>query len=191
MNDPDTGFVRFGWRDYDPDTGRWTAQDPIGDAGGDNDWYGYCLDDPVNGIDPLGLFVGSLAPFVRQGAEGSSDFVRNYTDMREANTVGADKYFHCKANYEASKRGPGGKAAAWTLSEARELYGQLKGDPKSRPLRIPFSRPCLALRTQFDVLTAPQLGLIPGLFLPFLAEMPDFGRTSPFRLAPVEQLFSN
>ncbi|WP_097010255.1 hypothetical protein [Pseudodesulfovibrio profundus] len=60
-----------------------------------------------------------------------------------------------------------------------------------RPLRIPFSRPCLALRTQFDVLTAPQLGLIPGLFLPFLAEMPDFGRTSPFRLAPVEQLFSN
>ncbi|SOB58781.1 protein of unknown function [Pseudodesulfovibrio profundus] len=62
---------------------------------------------------------------------------------------------------------------------------------KERPLRIPFSRPCLALRTQFDVLTAPQLGLIPGLFLPFLAEMPDFGRTSPFRLAPVEQLFSN
>ncbi|QJB55826.1 hypothetical protein [Pseudodesulfovibrio sp. zrk46] len=28
----------------------------MGDAGGDDDWYGYCLDDPVNGVDPLGLF---------------------------------------------------------------------------------------------------------------------------------------
>ena len=28
----------------------------MGDAGGDPDWYGYCLDDPVNGVDPLGLF---------------------------------------------------------------------------------------------------------------------------------------
>jgi len=27
----------------------------MGDKGGDPDWYGYCLDDPVNGVDPLGL----------------------------------------------------------------------------------------------------------------------------------------
>ncbi|MEZ7198736.1 hypothetical protein [Pseudodesulfovibrio karagichevae] len=26
------------------------APDPIGDKGGDPDWYGYCLDDPVNGV---------------------------------------------------------------------------------------------------------------------------------------------
>ncbi len=52
--DPDTGLVRFGWRDYDPDTGRWTVPAPIGDVGGDDDWYGHCLDDPVNAVDPLG-----------------------------------------------------------------------------------------------------------------------------------------
>ena len=40
---------------YDTDTARWTAKDPIGMAGGDSDWYGYCLDDPVNGNDPEGL----------------------------------------------------------------------------------------------------------------------------------------
>ncbi|WP_319541252.1 RHS repeat-associated core domain-containing protein [uncultured Pseudodesulfovibrio sp.] len=57
IHDPDTGFVQFGWRDYDPDTARWTAPDPIGDAGGDADWYGYCLDDPVNMADPSGLFA--------------------------------------------------------------------------------------------------------------------------------------
>jgi len=48
--------VRFGYRDYDPETGRWTAKDPIGFAGGDTDLYGYCLNDPVNAVDPSGLF---------------------------------------------------------------------------------------------------------------------------------------
>ena len=47
--------MRFGLRDYDPDIGRWTPKDPIGYAGGDNDLYGYCLDDPINGVDPEGL----------------------------------------------------------------------------------------------------------------------------------------
>ena len=48
LHDRDLGFVRFGWRDYDVKTGRWTAPDPIGEQGGDPDWYGYCLDDPVS-----------------------------------------------------------------------------------------------------------------------------------------------
>jgi len=55
LHDRNLGFVRFGWRDYDTFTSRWTAPDPMGEAGGDPDWYGYCLDDPVNGADPLGL----------------------------------------------------------------------------------------------------------------------------------------
>ncbi len=53
---PDTGLIRFGFRDYDPDTGRWTAKDPIFFAGGDTDLYGYVLNDPINWIDPLGLW---------------------------------------------------------------------------------------------------------------------------------------
>jgi RHS repeat-associated protein len=32
--DGDTGLVRFGARDYDPQTGRWTAKDPVGFLGG-------------------------------------------------------------------------------------------------------------------------------------------------------------
>ena len=34
------------------------------------------------------------------------------SDMKKANTIGADKYFHAKGNYEAAKRGTGGKHAA-------------------------------------------------------------------------------
>ena len=55
LRDPDTGLVRFGYRDYDPDTGRWTAKDPIFFAGGDTNLYGYVLNDPVNLVDPYGL----------------------------------------------------------------------------------------------------------------------------------------
>ena len=55
LHDRDTGLVRFGYRDYDPDTGRWTAKDPILFVGGDTDLYGYCLNDPISLNDPLGL----------------------------------------------------------------------------------------------------------------------------------------
>ena len=55
LYDVDTGLVRFGYRDYAPDIGRWTAKDPILFAGGDTDLYGYCLNDPINCMDPQGL----------------------------------------------------------------------------------------------------------------------------------------
>ena len=55
LHDRDTGLVRFGYRDYDPNIGRWTAKDPIDFAGGDVNLYGYVLNDPVNWVDPTGL----------------------------------------------------------------------------------------------------------------------------------------
>ena len=53
--DTDTGLVRFGARDYDPETGRWTAKDPIDFDGGDANLYGYIWNDPINSADPSGL----------------------------------------------------------------------------------------------------------------------------------------
>lgn len=60
LYDRDTGLVKFGFRDYDPNVGRWTAKDPIGFRVRSVDLYGYCLNDPVNVIDPLGLFYNQL-----------------------------------------------------------------------------------------------------------------------------------
>jgi RHS repeat-associated protein len=57
LYDRDTRLVRFGARDYDAETGRWTAKDPILFAGGDTNLYGYVLNDPVNWIDPNGLEI--------------------------------------------------------------------------------------------------------------------------------------
>jgi hypothetical protein len=49
--------------------------------------------------------------------------------MRDANTIGADKYFHCKANCQASRRGKAGETTACAISNAREWVDQnIKGD---------------------------------------------------------------
>ena len=53
--DQDTGLTRFGARDYDAETGRWTSKDPLSFSAGDTNLYSYVLNDPVNLIDPLGL----------------------------------------------------------------------------------------------------------------------------------------
>ena len=60
LYDTDTGLVRFGARDYDPHTGRWTSKDPIRFSGGDSNLYGYVLGDPVNFIDPTGEFLQAM-----------------------------------------------------------------------------------------------------------------------------------
>ena len=56
LYDVQTGLVRFGARDYDAVTGRWTAKDPIRFDGGDTNLYGYVVNDPVNLIDPNGKY---------------------------------------------------------------------------------------------------------------------------------------
>jgi len=131
--DQDTGLIRFGFRDYDPDVGRWTAKDPIFFAGGDTNLYGAVQADPVNRVDPFGLFDwGYPIRYWGDFGGGVGDFISNYRDMRKANTIGSDKYFHCMANCQASRRGLGGRDAAELISETRELFDEyVKRDPPS------------------------------------------------------------
>ncbi|MEO8218803.1 MAG: RHS repeat-associated core domain-containing protein [Acidobacteriota bacterium] len=77
LYDRDTGLVRFGARDYDPQTGRWTTKDPIGFAGLDTNLYVYAYNDPINEIDPMGLY--SLDDFVEDAANFSAGYGDNLT----------------------------------------------------------------------------------------------------------------
>ncbi|WFB36371.1 RHS repeat-associated core domain-containing protein [Kiritimatiellota bacterium B12222] len=52
--DEETGTYYFGYRHYHPRSKQWISSDPIGEAGGLN-LFAYCNNDPINGIDVLGL----------------------------------------------------------------------------------------------------------------------------------------
>src|SRR5258708_10180777 len=58
LYDRGTALVRFGARDYDAQTGRWTAKDPLNFDGGDANLYAYSLNDPVNTSDASGQKPG-------------------------------------------------------------------------------------------------------------------------------------
>lgn len=59
--------------------------------------------------------------------KGAIEIYKNNRDnMVKANTIGADKYFHCKANYDAIKNGH--ETKSHILNSAREIYGHFKGD---------------------------------------------------------------
>ena len=98
LYDPDTGLTRFVWRDYDADTGRFTALDPLGKKGGDKDWYGYCVDDPVNRVYGWVLravfgveFGGDGLPFwqPREGNWGGEDWSGGQNPKRHGGTDGS------------------------------------------------------------------------------------------------------
>lgn len=52
--DLETGFYYYGYRHYDPATGRWLSKDPLGEAGGTN-LYSFVENGGVNYWDYLGL----------------------------------------------------------------------------------------------------------------------------------------
>ena len=55
-DEPVTGLYYYGYRWYDPLTGRWPSRDPIGEKGGSN-LYGFVGNDGINLCDLLGLIV--------------------------------------------------------------------------------------------------------------------------------------
>jgi RHS repeat-associated protein len=111
LHDWDTGLVRFGYRDYDPDVGRWTAKDPIGFAGGDTDLYGYVINDPIKWIDPWGLLVTYHGFGVSAGAGIG-------TEGDSVNYVSATGY-----TYEGSRRDGGSEEGIAGIIGAGRMFG--------------------------------------------------------------------
>jgi len=66
MTEPN-GFYYMRARYYDPEIGRFISEDPIGFDGGDVNLYAYVGNNPVNAIDPKGLYVSVVWRPLRNG----------------------------------------------------------------------------------------------------------------------------
>lgn len=53
--DAETGFYNYGYRIYQPSTGRWLSKDSIEEQGGLN-LYGFLSNSPLTGVDLLGMY---------------------------------------------------------------------------------------------------------------------------------------
>jgi RHS repeat-associated protein len=100
LYDPHTGLVRFGARDYDPQTGRWASKDPIQFLGGDSNLYGYVLNDPLNWLDIKGLDLDGEA--FAQGFGFDPRFIPQ-------NKMEADEMQH---------------SGGWRIREINKAYGE-------------------------------------------------------------------
>ena len=59
--DAETGLLYYGYRYYDPITGRWLSRDPIGENGGLN-LYEFVANKPTIAVDRLGLLILYCGP---------------------------------------------------------------------------------------------------------------------------------
>ncbi len=63
--DEPTGLSIYPFRFYNPAIGKWMTRDPLGEAGGIN-LYNFTSNNPVNIVDPLGLFAPAI-PYAAYG----------------------------------------------------------------------------------------------------------------------------
>lgn len=114
-------------RYYDPNTGRFITEDPMGFWTG-FDFYTYVDNDPIDLSDPTGnsdacAFGGCSTHKPKPGAlpdeqflDAAIDMWRNFRRMQYRSWKGADKYYHCMATCQATNHGTGGAAAAKVIS---------------------------------------------------------------------------
>jgi RHS repeat-associated protein len=151
LHDPDTGLVRFGARDYDPEVGRWTAKDPIGFVGGDFNLFGYVLRDPVNLRDPTGLWLPQFLGAVTGGVLGA---VSAWNDKAAPSEIAAAAAIGAFTGFTATI--PTGLASAALVGGVSAFGGNLLG-------QLAFGKPCD--RLDFESAAVSGLAGIAGGFV--------------------------
>ncbi len=134
LYDRHTRLTRFGARDYEAETGRWTSRDPILFAAGQANLYAYVLNDPVNAFDPHGLQAGeSDATPLSPAAQQAIDVINERNKTRTPAVVKALRRLN------PFPPGPPVHRPEWGSRE-------WAGEPSSRPIYCPRppDRPPLA-----------------------------------------------
>jgi RHS repeat-associated protein len=84
-----TQLYHFRARWYDPETGRWLSNDPIGISGGLN-LYAFCANNPVNFVDPMGTGVFKILSSLGKGGRKLSGKVDDINDAARLLKEGED-----------------------------------------------------------------------------------------------------
>jgi RHS repeat-associated protein len=78
-----TGMYNYGYRDYAPETARFTTVDPIRDGA---NWFAYVNNDPVNWVDPWGLSASEPEPIYFTQGQWESWYDRDFANTSCAAT---------------------------------------------------------------------------------------------------------
>ncbi|MGH7164134.1 MAG: RHS repeat domain-containing protein [Nitrospiraceae bacterium] len=146
LYDRDTELIRFGARDYDAVTGRWTAKDPVKFEGGDTNMYEYVLNDPVNDIDSQGLWAVKGSFYLGQGGSVAVGYAdgRWFLRIGYGFGVGGGVKFYPLAKFPSTAEsqadcgpaafiGAGGGVGATLGPVGAELDGEVGGLITMRP----------------------------------------------------------
>jgi RHS repeat-associated protein len=91
--DSETGLYYYRARYYDPSLGRFIQKDPISFAGGDVNVYSYVGANPVNTVDPLGLYGSNVHYDLTKQLAIDSGFCENSAQTIAAADQGVDDSF--------------------------------------------------------------------------------------------------
>ena len=127
--DSETNLTYYNYRYYSSALGRWFSRDPVAEKGGYN-LYGFVNNNVINTYDKWGLFVICPPPpmtgpvlLTPEDVKPLTDYFKEYLNMRKANTIGADKYFHCLAHCNLARATS--KDFAKKMGRAREVSDNL------------------------------------------------------------------
>lgn len=137
VNDPESGLVYMQARYYDPAVGRFLSPDPAGQKAGFND-YAYVSDNPINKIDPTGMFQCANKASCEAGTRLRNDFMKAQQHFKSGSSAYKSIAAGIKALGTANDGGPIHVAVVFSKGKSLGWGGAPKG--KTPTLTINFAR---------------------------------------------------
>lgn len=125
--DEETGLIDFGYRFYNPETGRWLNRDPIGEDGGVN-LYGYVENSPVCKVDVSGLMGLPITGPIRYD-QVYFNLLLSYLKGEEFSSLLLTRYYYQTGDWKLSKK------------EVKKYLSPVGNLTWSRDFRVDLGRP--------------------------------------------------
>jgi RHS repeat-associated protein len=117
--DEGVSLYHFAKRSYDPKIGKWLTPDPLGFADGIN-LYAYVHNNPMNLVDPYGLWAEGLTSWYQHAKQFGHSFYRGFIDDT---TWGASNYMLGDHNISSTMEKFGYYAGTGSSMAAGLVYG--------------------------------------------------------------------